>query len=274
MIRNKIMIGMALVLLTGSAITAAQAEVEVSLDATYADSYNWRGIPLNEEPVLQPSIDLAGGAFFMNVWGNMDLTDYGDSSKPLRGYGDETGDFTEVDYTAGYETQIGPVSLGFGYITYTFPNHVEWGAGLSTTEVYLGLGFDLPLSPSITTYVDVDNQGKTGSEGANYTSLDLGHSFEIADNIGLDIGGHIGYANHKFLKFYYGINEESDFHDYSLSLGLPITLPAGFTLTPAYAYAALMEDESREEVDDVWKRQTETGIFMVSLGRSFSVENE
>lgn len=243
----------------------AQSGIGLSVDAAYAERYIWRGIPINEEAVLQPSVTISDGNFSINGWGNMDMTDWGDSKN--QGYGDESGNFSEVDYTAGFEKAWGPVSVGLGFITYTFPNHSEWGPGLSTTEVYFGLGFDLPLSPSIYTYVDIDNQGKTGTEGANYTSLDLGHSFELMESVGLDLSGHLGYGNHKFMKVYYGINEKSDFHDWSASVGLPISLPMDFSLTPAYVYSSLMNKDCRDVVDAAGLDE-EAGIFMVSLGWS------
>jgi len=262
--------GMLMVMVAPAAMAE---ELGVGIDITYADRYVWRGIPINEEAVLQPSIDLSKGGFNLNAWGNMDLTDWGESDdNPYGDYGDESGDFTEIDYTGGYSAEVGKAILSTGFITYTFPNHTEWGTGLSTTEIFFGLGFDVPLSPSITTYIDVDNQGKGGSEGANYTSFDMGHSFELysADNmsLGLDFSGHLGYANHKFLKFYYGINEESDFHDWSASAGLPISLPMGIYITPAYMYTSLMEDESVDLLDDNTELDTATGIFMVSVGWS------
>lgn len=232
--------------------------LEGAVDATWAQRYVWRGIPVNEEAVIQPSITLSGEQFSLNVWANMDLTDWGEGA----GYGDESGDFTEVDYTGSFQAGLGPAELGAGFITYTFPNHSEWGPALSTTEAWLSLGFDVPLSPSLAWYLDVDDQP---SEGAGYMSLDLGHSFELGEFAALELSGHLGWANHKFLKFYYQINEESDLHDWSAGVSLLVSLPGGLYLAPGYYYTSLLEDESRDVVEDEWDLDTEAGIFMVSV---------
>lgn len=250
------------VLAFAAAGAGTAAEMEGGIDLTFAGRYIWRGIPLNEEAVLEPSIGISGGGFSLNVWGNMDLTDWGEDA----GYGDETGDFTEIDLTADYSREFGPVTLAAGFVTYTFPNLTELGA-VSTTEVYGGISLDVPLSPSLTSYVDIDGQA---TEGANYTSLDLGHSFELYKSgdfaVGLDLSGRLGYANDKFIKAYFGITEESRFSDWSASVALPVTMPHGFYVTPAYVYSSLMSGPLREEVADNWGLDQEAGVFMVSVG--------
>ncbi|MFO8058508.1 MAG: hypothetical protein R6V10_14580 [bacterium] len=239
----------------------AEAEgepVKVSLEALYAERYIWRGMPVNEEAVLQPSLTLSNGGFSLNFWGNVDLTDYGEEA----GYGDEEGNATEIDYTGSYERNLGPVILGVGFVNYTFP-HV----GLApTTEVFASLGLDMPLSPSITCYVD------EVAEGANYTSVDLSHSFDLFESGGVsmaaELSAHAGYANGKNVETYYDTLDHAAWHDWSAGVALPVSLGGGFSLTPAYQYSSLWDEDIRDEVDDNRDMDPEAGVFMISLAWS------
>lgn len=240
------------------ALAADEAAVALGLDLTYAESYRWRGMPLNEEPVLQPSLTLAGGGFSINVWANLDLTDFGEKA----GYGDERGNATEVDYTASYERAFGPLTVALGFANYTFPHQ-----GLApATEAFIGAALDLPLSPSVTIYLDQT------AEGANYTSIDFGHDFELWEQgeigVGLAFAAHVGYANDKFVRIYYDESDRAAWHDWSAGVSLPISLGYGFSITPSYLYSALWDRDLRDEVKKGWDRKAEAGIFLISLAWS------
>lgn len=251
-------IGMVLcVLIAGAGQAAAEDKLEVGVDLTHAERYIWRGIPLNQEYVLQPSLTVGKSGFYVNFWSNLDMTDYGDSKKI--GYGDETGNATEIDFSAGYEQSFDKVTLGFGFINYTFPH-----TGLAaTTEVYGSIGLDVPLSPSLTAYVDED-----AAEGASYVSLDIGHSFGLWESgdasVAFDLSGHLGYADGKWVRTYYGINKDARFNDWSASAALPVSFGYGVSLTPAYVYSSLMTDQIRDQID-LAGLEKEVGIFTLTL---------
>jgi hypothetical protein len=251
--------GLALIL--GGAVRAG--DLAVSLDTVWAERYIWRGIPLNEEYVLQPSFTVGASGFALNVWGSLDLSDWGASRKV--GYGDETGNVTELDYTGSWSgTVLGDkLALGLGFANYTFPHQREIGAA-DTTEIFGKVGLNIPLSPSLTAFVDESN-----AEGSAYVSLDLGQSFDLWKQddaaVALRLAGHLGYSNQKFCRAYYGDTHlDSRFHDWLLSAALPITMTKGVTLTPAYTYTSLMTNELRQIVSDAG-RHPEAGIFTLSL---------
>ena len=255
--------------------TTAKAEgLEVSLDVTYAERYIWRGIPLNQESVLQPSLTVGNGGFYINVWSNVDLTDWGDHG--YIGYGDESGRPTEIDFSAGYEASLDRMNIGFGFSNYTLPHQKEIGS-VATTEIYASLAVDAPLSPSLSVYVDEDI-----AEGAVYTAFDIGHSFDLWESgealIALDLSGHLGHANHKFIKTYYIkdngniIKIEDTFHDWGAMVALPISLGKGVSVTPAYSYSSIMNDRLREFYGDKGDHMNgqigfdkEVGIFTLTL---------
>lgn len=253
-------LAVAIVLVVVFAAGAARAEEEssytVSVSATWAGRYVWRGLPLNEDPTLQPGVEIGNGGPTVGAWASIDLTDIGKDY----GYGDETGNATEVDFYASYAIPLSDkVELSGGFANYTFP-HTSY---YSTTEIFAGLAFDVPSSPSITTYIDEDL-----AEGANYTSLDLSHSFELWSQddwgLNLDLAGHVGYANHKYFETYFGLDETPNWSDWSASVALPFSMPAGFTLTPSYVYSSMIHGEARDLLDD-GDLDPEAGFLLVSL---------
>lgn len=228
---------------------ATAGEVSASLDATWVSRYVWRGMPVNDDPVFQPAVTLAAEGLSFNIWGNMDTTDWGEKHG---GYGDKNSDFTEVDYSAGYERSIGPVKIGAGFINYTFPH-----TGVaSTAEVYGKIGANVWAAPTLTCFVD-----EGVAEGANYLSLDLGQSWELVKlgslALGLDAAAHLAWANEKFNRAYYGLSGDG-FNDWSAGIALPLKLPYGFTFKPLYQHSELLQTDCRDLVtaDDGWGRKS------------------
>jgi hypothetical protein len=109
----------ALVILTA---TAAHADPTVTAGADIYSSYIWRGFELCDDPVVQPSVTLAGEALSFNVWGSFDAGD--------------RGRCTELDYTLAHPFRAGDLEASVGFIYYTFPNLTE---GRSTQEVFATL---------------------------------------------------------------------------------------------------------------------------------------
>jgi hypothetical protein len=236
--------------------TARAEGAGISLSAAYAEKYVWRGIPVNEDAVVQPSVTLSQGAFALNVWGNIDTTDWG---KTDGGYGDETGGLTEIDYTASWGMSSDLGSLGGGFITYTFPSTPF----PSTTEAFVSLTLAAPLSPKISYFLDVDTPF-TGP--ASYLAFDLSHSFPMGGKTSLDFALHIAHSSENYNLTYYGPAAGHDaWNDWSASVALPISLGAGFSITPAYLYTSLIDPDIRDAVES-WSREEDTGLYMVSLG--------
>lgn len=252
---------------------AEEVKTSISLTGTYAERYYWRGLPLNDEATFQTGAELSRDGFTLGVWYNFELTRWGREA----GYESEKGNATEIDYYGSYTIPLGEkLEFTGGFLTYSFPhtgmkkkwayyqpgveNDPPWA---STTEIFAGLAADVPLSPSITFYLD-----QTENEGGNYTSLDFAHSFELAGQdetgVSLDLSAHLGYANFKFYHFYYEINQDSDFSDWNVTAALPISLPGGFTITPTYIYTAAIPAEAREEIL-AWDQHPELGIFLGTL---------
>jgi len=153
------------VLFVFGATSFADEKNEIGFEATadFANKYIWRGQNLVDDWVFQPGAVVSYGGLSASFWGNLDMTDENCSN----------GEFSEIDLTLDYSAQFPGIDvLGYsvGMINYDFPVN---GSADDTTEVYAGLSLDVPASPSVTFYRDVDETG----DGL-YISFGVGHSFE------------------------------------------------------------------------------------------------
>jgi hypothetical protein len=219
-------------------------------DVGTASKYIWRGQRLTNDWSLQPSGTMSIGNFSVNIWGTLDLAavNEGDAlyiaenpDAPPGSHSGLQGKFSEVDYTFSYTIPVNKAIIDVGSIIYAFPNRA---ASLpSTTEIYGGVTLDaLPLSPSATLYVDVDESRAAGRTGV-YFQLAAGHSVPLHHPrfSALEFSGSLSFANSGFSNYYYGTSH-SGLHDVNLTLSLPITLGEQWSASPFLSVSALVGD--------------------------------
>ena len=241
------------VLLCGTGAVFADDGIDFEITADFFGKYVWRGQNLNDDPVFQTGISASYKGLTAAIWGNLDLTSYGNNS----------GEFTEWDYSLDYSGDV-PMIEGVGYsvgiINYHFPSIVG-----DTTEIYWGFNFDLPLSPSITVYHDVDR-----ADGS-YVSLAFGHSIEkIAElgqdlPVGMEIGASLGWGSGSYNKYYWG-TDQSKLNDLALSVSFPVEI-AGWTVAPSLNYITLLSDDIRDT--DAYSTDSDFFFAGISLSKSF-----
>ena len=209
-------------------------EVSFEFTADYNGKYIWRGQNLDDDPVLQPGFSATYGNLTAAIWSNLELTNYNDKS----------GAFTEIDYSVDYSSTIpGAEGIGFslGTIYYDFPGTDSSGEPIpGTTEFYGALSFDVPMSPSVTFYYDVDEV----SDGL-YISTAIGHTLEIFElepdvPIAMELGASYGYGNSAYNKSYWSVNDSSA-NDLMLSAALPFEI-GGWSVSPSINYVTLLSD--------------------------------
>ncbi|MCX6995762.1 MAG: hypothetical protein NTV49_01425 [Kiritimatiellaeota bacterium] len=216
---------------------AEDAKVTGELDLPIHSAYVWRGQVLNTKAVVQPSLTVSQYGFSLNTWANYNINStyhsYGDGNKQ---------DFSQINLTASYATTVGPAScpiaLGGGIIQYEFPNQTQalstnglGRAAPGTREVYAALGLpSLPLAPKLQVNYDVD------AVNGFYANLGISQSLELLkDKVALTARAALGAGSKKNNEAYYAQSQTS-LVDAMLGLALPITLPSGWSLTPAAQY--------------------------------------
>ncbi|MFZ2148227.1 MAG: hypothetical protein WAV28_13495 [Sedimentisphaerales bacterium] len=242
-----IIINLALLIAASAKLGAEEIGFEITAD--FNSKYIWRGQNLRDDPVFQPAISAGYEGLTVSTWGNVDLT----------GINGNGGDFSELDYSLDYSAKMGWLecaAYSVGVIYYDFP-----GTELpDTTEVYWGLSLDVPISPSITVYHDVDE-----AEGS-YVSLGFAHSIEKIGELGsvlpvaLEIDASLGWGSGSYNKYYWGI-EQSKLNDLVFSVSFPLEV-SGWMVKPSLSYVTLLSDAIR----DTDAYGTDSDFFVAGIG--------
>ena len=232
----------------GTNVVFSGENFDIEFTADYVSKYIWRGQNLTDDPVFQPGVSAGYKGLTAAIWGNLETT----------GINNNSGEFTEWDYTLDYSGQL-PGIEGIGYsiglINYHFPGVVG-----DTTEFYWGLNFDLPFSPSITVYHDIaEIKGSYASFGLSH-SIDKITEVEPDIPVGMEITADLGWGSSGYNEGYWGI-DNSKLNDLTLSVSFPVELD-NWSLIPSMNYVTLLSDDIRDS--DVYG--TESDFFYVGIG--------
>lgn len=217
-------------------INTGESSISFEAGLDYVSKYVWRGILINDEPVLQPDITASYKGLNANIWGSIDLTDYGYESGD---YNNRGNSFQEVDYTLSYSYFFKKLSLTGGIIWYDFP-----GTGLDDTkELFISAEMSVPLSPSLTVDYDYDE-----AEGF-YLESRIEYCFRLSKDVSLGLSAGVGWSDSDYNMYYYQV-DESTLSDIGLSAGLYYTANEIFTVTPYIKFSRVLDTDLADAVAD------------------------
>ena len=193
---------------------AAGEDLGAEVSVGYDTDYIFRGANLGQDLLwsdvnvstsLSDGLGLNIGAWYANP------TDAGDD---------------ELDIYAGVSTDLGGMSLDLGTTYYYYPgatgsNTLEFGAALGTS---VG-AFDVSLG----VYHDIDTEN-------TYVEVGAGTSFDLTDNVSLDLGATIG-NNQDALG-----GQADGLTALTITVGAPIGLTDNASLTPYIGVNAGLDD--------------------------------
>jgi hypothetical protein len=227
----------------GAAMCAApvSAQTEISADLGLYSSYVWRGLSLTNKPVAQPavylSIPVGNASLTLGGWSTIDLGKYDDLQDDISESGGSSAfNFAEFDPIVELSFPVGKATLTAGGTAYIYPNDEDApGVGLltsdnNTVEIYGKAAFDVPLSPQLSIYYDVDKIKGAYFEGA------IGHSLAASEKVSIDLGAVAGLNAGQGVPDDPLSDESFNFADdgfthLDLSAGLPFSAGA-FSITP------------------------------------------
>jgi Bacterial protein of unknown function (Gcw_chp) len=230
-------LGAALVASALATATPAGAQT-VGTDLGLFSSYVWRGLSLTNRPVAQPDLYVtfpAGNASVtVGGWANIDLGQYDDLEDDISESGGTSSfNFAEFDPWAEISYPVGKATLTGGVLGYVYPNDAGLTDDINTWEVYGKAAFDVPLSPKIAAWYDVDKVKGLYVEGSVAHSLPLGasHSLSLSALAGFNAGQDAdldanGDPTAEFFNFV-----DDGFTHLDLSAGLPLSAGA-LSITP------------------------------------------
>lgn len=220
-------------------------------------AYIWRGYEnTRNSVVIQPSLTVGYKGFSANIWGNLDTQPYSQTNVT------NSSTWTETDYTLSYTKTIGIVNAGVGYIYYGL-GAANAGAAkpLDSQEVYVTIGLNTLLSPTLTAYKEVDHYHQY------YFLLGVSHTVEFNKTVSLKLGASASYllsdyadatqyninassgGYPKFNDSYQATNDKfSNFHDGVVTVSLPINLVKYITVAPTVSYSFPLSGDANNEI--------------------------
>lgn len=207
----KKIIAVTAILVTATAgLWAEESSVAVTVDLTYASKYIFRGVVLGEQ-AFHPSVEVSYADFYAGVWGNVPL-----------GSKNTYPNNEEWDLYVGKTFAITDIaSLDAGYTLYHYP---QLSSGDSTSEVYLGMNWDVQgFSPGVYAYYDFDLEAFTiqGSVGTSIPLEAFGASLDLTATLG-HVEGPSGF----------------DYTYWSVGGAVPFKLSENSTLTAGASFAS------------------------------------
>lgn len=150
---------------------STQAAVDVSVG--YTSDYYFRGTQLADS-FIEAAVDYSEGDFYAGMW----------TAQPFETAKDDSVYLNEIDFYGGYGVALSDVAaLDFGLCAYAYPELDEGDE--VTYEPYVGVSFDLPVSPALYVYYDLTLEILT-VEGS------LGYSVEVDEVSTIDFGVAVG----------------------------------------------------------------------------------
>jgi len=209
-------------------ISAAYAEETTTAGSASVDimsNYVWRGQKLSNASVVQPSVGVTYGGFSANLWANYDTG---------------TNEHNETDLTLDYSFPLDKLSFDVGYIYYALEGVDD------TQEVYLAVGYDVLLSPTLTIYYDFD-QG----DGV-FIVASIGHSFELTDIASLNLGASGSYnGKNAVMGTDSGGDEFSGFYNGELSASVGVQLTKALSIEPKIAYSFPLSSDAKDAIKKI-----------------------
>lgn len=221
----------------------ASAQSGITYSHTLASKYVSRGVNTVNNLVLHSNADFEVGRTTVSIWGNIELSNHNGHqyvrTKPA-------GTVTEWNITVEHVLAEGKTSLRTGWIDYQYP-----GTGWQRTmEIYLALGFDVPLSPVITVYRDI------GTVKGTYVSAQI----ELPVRETAAVVAQVGYGCTQFNSYYYSYGKGS-WTDLAIGFNFNVDVGRGWQVKPGVWYSTLL---NRALLADVPNRQNWWLSFVIS----------
>ncbi|MBI5695520.1 MAG: hypothetical protein HZC51_07265 [Nitrospirae bacterium] len=202
-------------------------------DMGVLNKYVSRGLTYSEDPVFQPNVWGSYYGLTLNVWANLDLTDYNGMA----------GGFYEVDYGLDYTGEAGGLEYSAGALYYSYPRMDD----AETVEIYAGLGLDAPLHPKLNLYYDCWRGD--GFYGVFSVEHCVGLPSVLGCKTELGLAAQVGLGSKNYNVYSYG-SDHTAFTDYVLTASLPVEVTENISVTPSVSYSSALDRTIRSKIDN------------------------
>jgi hypothetical protein len=226
--------------------TPDEDKVTGEIDLSVLSAYIWRGYEQTRNSVVvQPAVTANYKGFSVNVWGNLDTKPYSVADANY------AANYTETDYTISYSKKFGILQVTPGYIYYGLGAPYAGGtAPLDSQELFVTLGLDTILSPTLTAYKEIDHYRQW------YFLLGVSRTIEFNKIASLKLAASASYLLSTDASTYAKYDSNSlpttdkynNFHDGTISISLPIAVYKTLSVTPTVSYVFPLCDDARYEM--------------------------
>ena len=150
-------------------------EISTTAGLDIASAYIFRGMTVNKNPVLQPTLKLQSGGLTVGAWGSQAL----DAEEPEIEQ--------EVDGFASFDIPFEAMTLSLGYTEYMYPDS-ELD---NDQEIMAKISLPTLLNPSLAAYHGVGG----GILDSNYYELGLKQEVFAQSGVSGTLGGTLGYLD-------------------------------------------------------------------------------
>lgn len=218
---------------TGTKYIEIPRGLEAAAAAGFFNAYVSRGQVNNDEPVIQPQIEIMKYGVYFNAWGNLDLTDRVTGRRV----------FEEVDLTVGYKLPLEDVEIRLGVIDYLYPN-----LSCPETREVFGL-FEYPnwlLTPRIECYYDF-----VQAKGV-YVFAALEHEFAfLNDKFRLIPGVSSGWGSSTYNGYFFDTGKGA-LNDGNVYAELEYDIIEDLTVGVSASYMWLWDTDIRDGAHDIY----------------------
>jgi len=246
-------------MIVNGAVAARAGEGDPSGDVTVGlySKYVWRGFELSKDSmVIQPSVTIGYQGLGFNLWGNLD------TDQAMELYDEDGANWNETDMTISYDGSYGMFGYGVGYIYYALDGADD------TQEVYVSFSVDVPASPTLTVYRDMD------AAPGWYISLEVSHAIDLMENLSLGLGAKVSYLSADDSDTLADPDDPgssySDFHDGVISLSLSYTVTEHLVITPEMYYSFALGSDARDLLEGASADGDDASFFYGGVSASFS----
>jgi len=159
-------------------LTASELSLGAELDGN--SRYVWRGLALNDGPVLQPSAWVSLAGFTVTPWANFAFREDG-----------APAGFNELDVTLDYSRDVSDLTVTPSFSAYLYPNQAD---APPTGELALALSY--PVGPvCICTDHSVD---LIATPGAYFGDAGLSYEADLTPSLTVEASASVGWGSARF----------------------------------------------------------------------------
>jgi hypothetical protein len=208
-------------------LTASELSLGAELDGN--SRYVWRGLALNDGPVLQPSAWVSLAGFTVTPWANFAFRE-----------DDAPAGFNELDVTLDYSRDISDLTVTPSFSAYLYPNQAD---APPTGELALALSYAVgPVRICTDHSVDL-----IATPGAYFGDAGLSFDSDLVPDLTVEASAYAGWGSARFNEANIGVNRAA-LNAAGADLAMAWSPGGLFYLRPHAALSVLLDRELRAAV--------------------------